>query len=101
MSLSKGERDSRHHNNLSLARNMVRAKKIAETGPVIVTDPSAPVYRSLKTEDYRKLARTKPTSLLEAMDAVSGGNVEFDPPVFTRDGLKPFDMSRRLGIGMH
>ncbi len=64
-------------------RDVGAAKRAAAEGPVFITDRGRPAYALLKIEDYYKLAGEKPRSLLEVMDAVPGGNFEFEPPVLT------------------
>lgn len=52
-------------------------------GPVFITDRGQPAYALLKIEDYYKLANEKPRSLLDVMDAVAGGDFEFEPQTLT------------------
>jgi len=56
-----------------------------------VTDRGRPTYALLKIEDYYKLVGTAPTSLLDAMDAIPGGDFEFEPPTLVGNDLKPMD----------
>ena len=71
------------------ARDLANAKKAAGTGPVFVTDRGRPTYALLKIEHYYKLAGAKPKSLLALMDAIPGGNFEFEPSMLTGTGFKP------------
>jgi prevent-host-death family protein len=64
-------------------RDVGAAKRAAAEGPVFITDRGRPAYALLKIEDYYKLANEKPKSLLQVMDAVAGGNFEFEPPTLT------------------
>ncbi|WPL19028.1 YefM-like protein [Thiorhodovibrio winogradskyi] len=73
------------------ARDLNEAKKAASAGPVIVTDEGRPAYALLKIDDYYRLARKAPKSLLTIMDAIPGGNIDFDPPTLTGNDLKPAD----------
>jgi len=73
------------------ARDLANAKRAADAGPVFVTDRGRPTYALLKIEDYYKLAGQAPTSLLAAMDAIPGGDFEFEPPMLSGNELKPLD----------
>jgi hypothetical protein len=73
------------------ARDLANAKRAADAGPVFVTDRGRPTYALLKIEDYYKLVGTAPTSLLDAMDAIPGGDFEFEPPTLVGNDLKPMD----------
>ena len=64
-------------------RDVGAAKRAAAEGPVFITDRGQPAYALLKIEDYYKLANEKPKNLLEVMDAVAGGDFEFEPPTLT------------------
>ena len=75
------------------ARDLANAKKAASTGPVFVTNRGRPTYALLRIEDYYRLAGAKPKSLLAIMDAIPGGNFEFEPPKLTGNDLKPADFN--------
>lgn len=75
------------------ARDLGNAKKATRSGPVFVTDRGRPAYALLKIEDYNKLAGTKQKSLLAVMDAIPGGNFEFEPPQLVGNDLKAADFS--------
>jgi hypothetical protein len=62
------------------ARDVGRAKRLAAEGPVFITDRGRPAFALLKIEDYHQLTHTQPRSLLEVMDAIPGGDFEFEPP---------------------
>ena len=68
-----------------------RAKKAAQQGPVFITDRGQPAYALLRIEDYYQLTSQKPRTLLEAMEAMPGGDFEFDPPRLT-DTVRPADL---------
>jgi len=51
--------------------------------PVFITDRDMPAHALLKIDDRNKGTGEKPKSLLEAMDAVAGGDFEFEPPTLT------------------
>lgn len=71
------------------ARDLDQAKKAACAGPVIVTDQGRPTFALLNIDDYYKLSGDAPQSLLAVMDAIPGGDVEFDPPTISGNDLKP------------
>ena len=71
------------------ARDLARAKRATRAGPVFVTDRGRPTYALMKIEDYYKLAGDKPRSLLDVMDAIPGGDFEFEPPPLGDMGFKP------------
>ncbi len=59
---------------------------------MFITDRGEPAYALPKNEDHYKLANEKPKNLLEVMDAVAGGNSEFEPPALTGQ-VRPADLS--------
>lgn len=61
-------------------RDVSAAKRAAAEGPVFITDRGRPAYALLKIEDYYQMASEKPRSLLDLMDAVPGGDFDFEPP---------------------
>jgi prevent-host-death family protein len=62
------------------ARDVSNAKRLASDGPVFITDRGKPAFALLKIEDYSRLSKAKPKSLLEVMDAIAGGHFDFEPP---------------------
>jgi prevent-host-death family protein len=60
-------------------RDVSRAKRAAEAGPVFVTDRGRPVYVLLQYEAYRRLAGP-PKSLLDAVAMPGSDDIVFDPP---------------------
>jgi hypothetical protein len=74
-------------------RDLANAKRATSVGPVFVTDRGRPIYALLRIEDYYKLAGIKPKSLLAIMDAMPGGEFEFEPPKLTGNDLKPADFN--------
>lgn len=67
-------------------RDVGAAKRAAAKGPVFITDRGRPAFALLKIEDYYLLAGQHEGSLLDAMDAIPGGEgIEFEaPPVRPR-----------------
>ncbi len=74
------------------ARDLANAKKAASGGPVLCHRPG-PAHLLLRIEDYYKLAGIKPKSLLTIMDALPGGEFEFEPPQLTGNDLQPADFN--------
>ena len=54
-----------------LTRNFAAAKRSAVGGPVVITDHGRPAFALLSIDDYNRLAREQPISLLDAMDAIA------------------------------
>lgn len=62
-------------------RDVSAAKRAAVNGPVFITDRGRPAFALLKIDDYYRMSGKPAPSLLEVMDAISGGeNIDFDPP---------------------
>jgi hypothetical protein len=70
------------------ARDVGHAKRLAADGPVFITDRGKPAFALLKIEDYYAMTNTRLRSLLDIMDAIPGGDFEFEPPRIDGD-LKP------------
>lgn len=64
------------------------AKKLAEEGPVIITDRGRPTHVLMTHEEYRRLAQRGMT-LLEALTPPDGQDFDFDPPRLSDKFLKP------------
>ena len=62
------------------ARDVSNAKRLASDGPVFITDRGRPAFALLKIEDYYRLSKAKPRSLLEVMNAIPGGDFDFEAP---------------------
>lgn len=61
-------------------RNVGAAKRATTQGSMFITDRGRPAYVLLKIEDYFQLTGPHEASLLEVMDAISGGTgVRFNP----------------------
>ena len=60
-------------------RDVRRAKRAAEAGPVFVTARGRPAYVLLRYEAYRRLAGP-PKSLLDAVVMPGSDDIVFDPP---------------------
>ena len=63
------------------ARDVPAAKRAAANGPVFITDRGQPAFALLEFNDYYRLAGQQPSSLLDVMDSIAGGeNIDFEPP---------------------
>lgn len=60
-----------------------RAKKAAQSGPVLITDRGRPAHVLLSIEEYRRLTGGSET-LAEALAQRGGPDVEFAPPKLER-----------------
>jgi prevent-host-death family protein len=69
-----------------------RAKRAAQSGPVIVTERGKPALVLLKYEDYQRLL-TKPQSILEALAMPGMEDVEFEIPPRSKDLPRETDLS--------
>ena len=62
-------------------RDMPTAKRAALKGPVFITERGRHAFALLKIDDYYRIVSKAAPSLLEVMDAISGGDgIDFDPP---------------------
>jgi prevent-host-death family protein len=73
-------------------RDVGRAKRAANRGPVIITDRGEPAYVLLRHDEYRRLVGGGPT-IRELLDQPGAEDFEFDPP--RRDGgiYRPADLA--------
>ncbi len=61
-------------------RDVSAAKRATVDGPVFITDRGRPAFALLKIDDYYRIAGHAEPTLLEVMDAISGGdNIAFEP----------------------
>ena len=75
-------------------QDIARAKRAAESGPVIITDRGAPAFVLQRYEDWRRQSGAPPgLSLLEAVADRSGADIEFEPPILAGPlaGVVDFD----------
>lgn len=68
------------------------AKKLADLGPVIITDRGKPTHVLMTHEEYLRIT-ARPMSLLEALAQPGGGeyDFDFDPPKLTGPLFRPAD----------
>ena len=60
-------------------RDVARAKRAAQAGPVFITDRGRPAHVLLSIEDYRRLAG-KRRSLLDALSMPGLADIGLEPP---------------------
>lgn len=73
--------------------DVARAKRAAETGPVIITDRGRPAFVLQRYEDWRLQTGEAPgCSLLDAVADPSGGTIEFEAPRLTGPIARPVDL---------
>ncbi|MCW5714165.1 MAG: type II toxin-antitoxin system Phd/YefM family antitoxin [Bauldia sp.] len=58
-------------------QNRSAAKKLAEQGPVIITDRGRPTHVLMTHEEYQRIS-SRPMSLLEALAQPGGDEYDFD-----------------------
>ena len=76
---------SRHFN-----QDVSRAKRAADTGPVIITDRGRPAYVLLRHEDRRR-AGGAGVSILDLLADPAAEAFEFDPPRLAGELFRPAD----------
>jgi len=73
-------------------QNVSRARRAADSGPVIVTDRGEPAYVLLRHEEYRRLSKREP-GILDLLDCPGTEDIEFDPPRMGPGIFRPADFS--------
>lgn len=71
-------------------QDVSKAKRAAQTGPVVITDRGRPAYVLLSYADYERQTRTE-MSLAEALAGPEEFDFDFDPPRLGREPIKPAD----------
>ena len=62
-------------------RDVSAAKRAAANGPVFITDRGRLAFALLEINDYYRIAGQNPSSLLDVMDGIAGGeNIDFELP---------------------
>ncbi|MEM7209795.1 MAG: type II toxin-antitoxin system Phd/YefM family antitoxin [Pseudomonadota bacterium] len=62
-----------------LNQDLGRAKKAAQSGPVVITDRGKPAHVLLSFDDYQRLT-TQQRSIVESIAMTKPDNSDFDPP---------------------
>ena len=66
-------------------QDVSRAKRVAEDGPVIITDRGQPAYGLMRHDAYRRMAGGGP-NILKLLAQPEGNEIQFDPPKMA-DGI--------------
>ena len=69
-------------------QDISRAKRQAETGPVVITDRGRPAYVLLRYQDYTRLTASAP-SIRSLLAQPGGDDFDFDPPKLTGSLFRP------------
>ncbi len=63
------------------SQDVARAKRAAESGPVIIIERGMPAFVLQRYDDWRQQTGARPgVSLLEALADPASADVEFEPP---------------------
>ena len=73
-------------------QDVSRAKRAADTGPVIITDRGEPVYVLLRHDAYRRLTSDSP-NIRELLAEPGVEDIEFDPPRLGEGLFRPAELS--------
>jgi PHD/YefM family antitoxin component YafN of YafNO toxin-antitoxin module len=68
-----------------------KAKRAAESGPVVITDRGQPAYVLMKHEAYRELLGKRP-SLLDRLKHEESKDIDFEPEKMRDGWLRPVDL---------
>jgi prevent-host-death family protein len=60
-------------------QNVSRARRAADSGPVVITDRGEPAYVLLRHDEYRRLTTGEP-GIRELLDYPGMEEIDFDPP---------------------
>jgi hypothetical protein len=75
-------------------QDVARAKRAAETGPVIITDRGHPAFVLQRYEDWRRITGAAPSvSLLDALADSGSESIDFEPARLGGPIAKPVDLS--------
>ncbi|MBF0375031.1 MAG: type II toxin-antitoxin system Phd/YefM family antitoxin [Alphaproteobacteria bacterium] len=73
-------------------QDIARAKRAAETGPVIITDRGRPAFVLQRYDDWRRQGGEPPAmSLLDALADPASADIEFEPPRLIGPLSRPVD----------
>lgn len=67
------------------------AKRLADEGPVVITDRGKPAYVLMTHDDFQRL-KGKTPSILELLADPNGENIEFEPRRLTGGRIRPVDL---------
>ena len=69
-----------------------RAKRAAESGPVVITDRGRPAFVLLRHEAYQQLAGERP-NIRQLLDQPGMEDIDFDPPRLNGGLFRAADLS--------
>lgn len=69
-----------------------KAKRIAEEGPVFITDRGRPAHVLLTVEEYERIT-SQGQNIVDLLSMPDAAEVEFEPPRLDRPLYKPADFS--------
>lgn len=69
-----------------------RAKKIAQSGPVFITDRGRPAHVLLTIEEYQRIT-DKQASIVELLAMPDAANIDFEAPSLNGTLYRPADLS--------
>ena len=73
-------------------QNVGKAKRLADDGPVTITDRGKPAFVLMKHEQYRRLTGKRPTLFDLVGQTEPEADFEFDPPRLGGSLLRPVDL---------
>ena len=73
-------------------QDVSRAKKAANSGPVIITDRGRPAHVLLNISQYQQITGSKKT-IIELLAISGAADIDFDPPRLNNDIFQPADLS--------
>jgi prevent-host-death family protein len=72
-------------------QNVSRARRAADSGPVIITDRGEPSYVLLRHDEYQRLTKDEP-GIRELLYCPGMEDIEFDPPKLGNGIFRPADL---------
>ncbi|MCI5168544.1 MAG: type II toxin-antitoxin system Phd/YefM family antitoxin [Candidatus Electrothrix sp. GM3_4] len=76
----------------ALNRNVGKAKKAAQTGPVIITDCGKPAYILMNIAQYQEVIGNI-KNILDLLPMPDAEDIEFNPPRMQNSACEPADLS--------
>ncbi len=73
-------------------QDISRAKKAANSGPVIITDRGRPAHVLLNIAQYQQITGTNKT-IIELLAIPGAADIDFDPPRLNDEIFQPADLS--------
>ena len=69
-----------------------RAKKAAQSGPVIITDRGRPAHVLLTIEEYQRVTHSQ-TSIVDLLAMPGVADIDFEPPRLNGDLYRPANLA--------